>query len=43
VLGYTRIAGTPRRHWLSTVLLPLVAFAIFGYCHHLVVAAERSQ
>ena len=40
VLGYTRIAGTPVVTGLYTVLLPLVAFAIFGSSRHLVVAAE---
>jgi sulfate permease, SulP family len=30
VLGYTRIAGTPVVTGLYTVLLPLIAFAIFG-------------
>jgi hypothetical protein len=32
VLGYTRIAGTPVVTGLYTVLLPLVAFAVFGSC-----------
>ena len=40
VLGYTRIAGTPVVTGLYTVLLPLVAFALFGSSRHLVVAAE---
>jgi len=39
VLGYTRIAGTPVVTGLYTVLLPLVAFAVFGSSRHLVVAA----
>src|ERR1700757_1011653 len=39
VLGYTRIAGTPVITGLYTVLLPLVAFAVFGSSRHLVVAA----
>ena len=38
VLGYTRIAGTPVVTGLYTVLLPLVAFAVFGSSRHLVVA-----
>ena len=40
VLGYTRIAGTPVVTGLYTVLLPLVAFALFGSSRHLVVSAE---
>ena len=40
VLGYTRIAGTPVVTGLYTVLLPLVAFAVFGSSRHLVVAAD---
>ena len=39
VLGYTRIAAMPVVTGLYTVLLPLVAFAIFGSSRHLVVAA----
>jgi SulP family sulfate permease len=39
VLGYTRIAGTPVVTGLYTVLLPLVAFAVFGSSRHLVVGA----
>jgi sulfate permease, SulP family len=42
VLGYTRIAGTPVVTGLYTVLLPLVAFAVFGSSHHLVVAADSA-
>ena len=42
VLGYTRIAGTPVVTGLYTVLLPLVAFAIFGSSRHLVVAADSA-
>src|SRR5258707_14569405 len=42
VLGYTRIAGTPVITGLYTVLLPLVAFAAFGYSRHLVVAADSA-
>ena len=40
VLGHThrRNAG---RHSLYTVLLPLVAFAVFGSSRHLIVAADR--
>ena len=40
VLGYARIAGTPVVTGLYTVLLPLVAFAVFGSSRHLVVAAD---
>src|SRR5271157_1743584 len=42
VLGYTRIAGTPIVTGLYTVLLPLVAFALFGSSRHLVVAADSA-
>ena len=42
VLGYTRIAATPVVTGLYTVLLPLVAFAIFGSSRHLVVAADSA-
>ena len=42
VLGYTRIAGTPVVTGLYTVLLPLVAFAVFDSSRHLVVAADSA-
>ena len=42
VLGYARIAGTPVVTGLYTVLLPLVAFAVFGSSRHLVVAADSA-
>jgi MFS superfamily sulfate permease-like transporter len=42
VLGYTRIAGTPVVTGLYTVLLPLIAFAVFGSSRHLVVAADSA-
>ena len=42
VLGYTRIAGTPVVTGLYTVLLPLVAFVVFGSSRHLVVAADSA-
>ena len=42
VLGYTGIAGTPVVTGLYTVLLPLVAFAVFGSSRHLVVAADSA-
>src|SRR5665213_2419210 len=40
VLGYARIAGAPVVTGLYTVLLPLIAFAVFGSSRHLVVAAN---
>src|ERR1700733_14037280 len=42
VLGYARIAGMPLVTGLYTVLLPLVAFAVFGSSRHLVVAADSA-
>jgi high affinity sulfate transporter 1 len=42
VLGYARIAGMPVVTGLYTVLLPLVAFAVFGSSRHLVVAADSA-
>jgi len=42
VLGYARIAGAPVVAGLYTVLLPLVAFAVFGSSRHLVVAADSA-
>src|SRR5450759_3142776 len=42
VLGYSRIAGTPVVAGLYTLLLPLIAFAIFGSSRHLVVAADSA-
>lgn len=42
VLGYTRIAGMPAVTGLYTVLLPLVAFAVFGSSCRLVVAADSA-
>lgn len=42
VLGYTRIAGMPVVTGLYTLLLPLVAFALFGSSRHLVVAADSA-
>jgi MFS superfamily sulfate permease-like transporter len=30
VMGYTKIAGTPVITGLYTILIPIVAFAIFG-------------
>ena len=42
VLGYARIAGAPIVAGLYTLLLPLVAFAIFGSSRHMVVAADSA-
>jgi len=42
VLGYARIAGMPAVTGLYTVLLPLIAFAVFGASRHLVVAADSA-
>jgi high affinity sulfate transporter 1 len=42
VLGYARIAGMPIVTGLYTLLLPLVAFAIFGSSRHMVVAADSA-
>jgi len=42
VLGYTRIAGTPIVTGLYTLMLPAVAFAVFGSSRHLVVAADSA-
>ncbi|CAN3989754.1 SulP family inorganic anion transporter [Methylocystis bryophila] len=42
VLGYTSIAAMPVVTGLYTVLLPLIAFAIFGSSRHLVVAADSA-
>src|SRR5271167_2142186 len=41
-LGYTRIAGTPVVTGFYTLLLPLVAFAVFGSSRYLVVAADSA-
>jgi sulfate permease, SulP family len=41
-LGYTRIAGMPVITGLYTLLLPLLAFAIFGSSRYLVVAADSA-
>jgi sulfate permease, SulP family len=42
VLGYARIAGMPVVTGLYTLLLPPIAFAIFGSSRHLVVAADSA-
>lgn len=41
-LGYTKIAGTPVVTGFYTLLLPLLAFAIFGSSRYLVVAADSA-
>ena len=42
VMGYTSIAGMPVVTGLYTLLLPTVAFAIFGSSRHLVVGADSA-
>jgi sulfate permease, SulP family len=42
VLGYSKIAGMPVVTGLYTLLLPLVAFAVFGSSRYLVVAADSA-
>lgn len=42
VMGYARIAGAPVVTGLYTVVLPLIAFAIFGSSRHLIVAADSA-
>jgi sulfate permease, SulP family len=42
VMGYTRIVGTPVITGLYTLLLPVVAFAIFASSRHLVVAGDSA-
>src|SRR5271165_6940096 len=41
-LGYTRIAGMPVVTGFYTLLLPLLAFAVFGSSRFLVVAADSA-
>ena len=41
-MGYTKIAGTPVITGLYTLLLPVVAFAVFGASRYLVVAADSA-
>src|SRR3954452_24268535 len=41
-LGYTKIAGTPVVTGFYTLLLPLLAFAMFGSSRYLVVAADSA-
>jgi MFS superfamily sulfate permease-like transporter len=42
VMGYTKIIGTPVITGLYTLLLPVLAYAIFGASRHLVVAADSA-
>ncbi|CAB3777253.1 putative sulfate transporter [Paraburkholderia ultramafica] len=42
VMGYTKIAGTPTVTGLYTILLPLLAFVVFGASRQLVVAADSA-
>ena len=42
VMGYTKIIGTPVITGLYTILLPMLAFAIFGSSRHLVVAGDSA-
>ncbi len=41
-MGYTKIAGMPVVTGLYTLLLPIVAFAVFGASRYLVVAADSA-
>ncbi|HXX42483.1 MAG TPA: SulP family inorganic anion transporter [Chthoniobacterales bacterium] len=41
-MGYTKIIGTPVVTGLYTLLLPMIAFAIFGCSRHLVVSADSA-
>ena len=42
VMGYTKIAGMPVITGLYTIVLPIIAFAIFGSSRHLVVGADSA-
>ncbi|MBK9180919.1 MAG: SulP family inorganic anion transporter [Acidimicrobiales bacterium] len=42
VMGYTQIAGMPVITGLYTILLPIMAFAVFGSSRHLVVGADSA-
>ena len=42
VLGYSRIAGMPVVTGLYTLLLPVIAFAVFGSSRYLVVSADSA-
>jgi sulfate permease, SulP family len=41
-MGYTKIAGMPVITGLYTILIPIVAFAVFGSSRHLVVGADSA-
>jgi high affinity sulfate transporter 1 len=42
VMGYTKISGTATVTGLYTILLPLIAFVVFGASRQLVVAADSA-
>jgi high affinity sulfate transporter 1 len=42
VMGYTKIAGMPVITGLYTILLPILAFAMFGSSRHLVVGGDSA-
>src|SRR6478736_5787045 len=42
VMGYTKIAGTPVITGLYTILVPILAFAVFGSSRHLVVGGDST-
>jgi len=42
VMGYTKIAGMPLITGIYTILLPMLAFAIFGSSRHLAVGADSA-
>jgi SulP family sulfate permease len=42
VMGYTKIAGTPVITGLYTILLPILAFAVFCSSRHLVVGGDSA-
>jgi len=42
VMGYTKIAGVPVILGLYTIVLPILAFALFGSSRHLVVGADSA-
>src|SRR5438034_6214890 len=42
VMGYTKIAGTPVITGLYTILLPAIAFGLFGSSRHLVVGGDSA-
>jgi SulP family sulfate permease len=41
-MGYTKIAGMPVITGLYTILIPIMAFAVFGSSRHLVVGADSA-